>query len=100
MAPHSNQQELDEIICRRKLDIEFLMQSVDTQNASFFCIKFIDPATQRFKIIKFSDDNGDGIYKPDGLKNEKVNTLIGTPVGGKFLKRVLNLMTLEFNELY
>lgn len=83
---------------RRKLNIEFLMHTVDIQYASYFCIKFIDPQTNKFKIIKFSEKNGDGVYVPDSLTNPKVKEMLAAD--GKFLKRILSLMTLDVNELF
>lgn len=77
MAVHSNQTDLNDLMMKSKLRIEFLMHTVDTQSFRYFCIKFIDPKTARFKIVKFVDESQDGVYKPDG-KNERVNELAGS----------------------
>jgi hypothetical protein len=74
------------------------MHTVDVQKAVYFCIKFIDPTTSKFKIIRFCEHNQDGVYVPDNLNNPKVKEIIAAD--GKFLKRILLLMSLDLHELY
>ena len=62
-------------------------------------IKFIDPTTKMFKLVKFSETSIEGIYMPDNIKCLKFQEFISQQMNAKFLPRVLFLMTLELKEL-
>lgn len=61
-------------------------------------MKFIDPKTKKYKMIKFIQKDDNGVYLPEALQNPKVIQTIASD--GKFLKRILQMMSFELAELY
>jgi hypothetical protein len=86
---------------KRKLDIEFMLNTVDLVNGKLFCIRFIDPQTKKFKIILFREgEDGDGIYMPQEMKNEELMREVHKTKSLKFLKRILVMMSYDLKDLY
>ncbi len=67
---HTNQADLDRLMKNQKLNIEIVLDQFDFQEeGKYFSLKFIDPQTSLYKIIRFtrSQDNPD--INPEGLMN-------------------------------
>lgn len=55
LSNHQNMEDLIRLYNQRKLSIELVLDAVDFQNGKYFCVKFIDPDSLKYKIIKFND---------------------------------------------
>ncbi|CDW89328.1 UNKNOWN [Stylonychia lemnae] len=100
LTNHSQQAELDQLVPRKKLDIEIALENIDFQNGREFVIKFIDPRTKKYKFIKFVETTNEGVFSPENFQNPDYNRYIQQQQTKKFLQRICFLMTIELDELY
>lgn len=82
----------------KKLNIEIILESVEILQGKEFSLKFIDPNTNLFKVIKFNESSEDLQYHPEAFENRKYKDYIA-PGNKKFLQRIVFLMTLTLDEL-
>ena len=100
LSDHQHKEELNELMKKRKLSIELVLDATDFQYGNYFSIKFIDPQTSCSKIIRFVEQSGsEGVYIPENIHNQKFKDFIANKSTAKFLQRILFLMALDLNDL-
>ena len=103
---HTNQNELDRLMSTQKLNIEIVLDQFDFQeDGKYFSLKFIEPQTKLFKVIRFTRREDTSDINPDGLMNplfkEQVMLAARNNTGPpRFLQKLLFLMTYNLHELY
>jgi len=90
----------------QKLNIEIVMDQFDfTDDGKFFSLKFIDPKTNMYRVIRFTRREENGDINPDGFINPKYKEMVlaATKSDGhsvRFLSKLLILMSFNLQELY
>lgn len=97
---HTHQEELEALMSKRCLNIEMVLDQFDfSEQGNFFAIKFIDPKTRLFRIIRFIKDPLQGHIEPENFYNQKYYKTVHDRSIGKFLPKLLLLMTFPLHEL-
>ncbi|TNV73369.1 hypothetical protein FGO68_gene16451 [Halteria grandinella] len=101
---HGNQEELDRMAINMRLNIELMLEHFDfNDGGKYLAVKFIDPVSKVFKIIRFVKEPDQQVLQPDPpLMNIEYNQKIrqNTQSFMKFLTKVVLMMTLKIEELY
>ena len=98
---HSNQQALDKLMSIRRLNIELVLDQFDFQdNGRFFAIKFIDPETNLYRVLRFVKDPTNMEIMPENFLNPAIANAINNLENKKFLWRLVLLRTFPLSELY
>jgi hypothetical protein len=100
-SEHSNQAGLNALMKNRRLNIELVLDQFDFQeDGRFFAIKFIDPDTQIYRVLRFVKDPTTMEIMPENFLNSDINTALNKMECKKFLWKLLLLRTFPLNWLY
>ena len=85
----------------RRLNIELVLDQFDFQeDGLFFAIKFIDPDTNIYRILRFVKDPSTMEIMPENFMNSEINAALTKMECKKFLWKLLLLRTFPLNQLY
>jgi hypothetical protein len=86
---------------KRRLNVEMVLDQFDFQDDGlFFAIKFIDPETNLYRIVRFVKNPDSLSIMPENFKNPAIEMAINQLEYQKFLWRLVLLRAFPLSELY
>jgi len=70
------------------------------EDGRYFAIKFIDPLTKMYRILRFVKDPNNLEIMPENFLNPSIDVAINKLEAKKFLWRIMLLRTFPLHELY